>query len=324
MLTSLHLTNFKNFQDAALPLGPFTLIVGANATGKSNLRDAFRFLHGIGRGYSLADIIGEKYGPGGERQWPGIRGGIREITFTDTEEFGVRINFYMADELVNYSYSILMEYNTEESKLSIVDEMLMKGDTKVFYTPALDFLPEKYLPIEIDVPDEELGSADFRDHEPTITQISELDLYMDFIGEDINFALGTFSSMRFFDFVPDEMRKPSFPGQDVLGDRGENLASVLKAICENPEDKQTLLTWLQELTPMDAADFEFPTDFTGKILLVLVEKNGQKISAYSASDGTLRFLGIIAALLGSNPAKFTFWKNWRMAFIRRACICSCS
>ena len=48
---------------------------------------------------------------------------------------------------------------------------------------------------------------------------------------------------------------------------------------------------------MDARDFEFPADFTGKILLRLVEENGQKISAYSASDGTLRFLAAIAILL---------------------------
>ena len=113
-------------------------------------------------------------------------------------------------------------------------------------------------------------------------------------------------SMRFLDLVPDEMRKPSFPGQDVLGDRGENLSSVLQAICENPEDKQTLLSWLQELTPMDAADFEFVPDQIGRILVTLVEKNGQRISAYSASDGTLRFLAIIAALLGPHPAKFYF------------------
>ena len=31
-----------------------------------------------------------------------------------------------------------------------------------------------------------------------------------------------------------------------------------------------------------------------------MERNGRKVSAYSASDGTLRFLGILAALLNSN------------------------
>ena len=58
MITSLRLVNFKNFADETLKVGPFTVIVGANASGKSNIRDAFRFLHGIGRGYTLAEILG--------------------------------------------------------------------------------------------------------------------------------------------------------------------------------------------------------------------------------------------------------------------------
>ena len=60
MITSVRLVNFKNFADETLRVGPFTVIVGANASGKSNIRDAFRFLHGIGRGYTLAEIFGEQ------------------------------------------------------------------------------------------------------------------------------------------------------------------------------------------------------------------------------------------------------------------------
>ena len=42
MIKSLHLKRFKNFQDATLTLGPLTILIGANASGKSNIRDAFR------------------------------------------------------------------------------------------------------------------------------------------------------------------------------------------------------------------------------------------------------------------------------------------
>ena len=67
MITSLRLVNFKNFADETLRVGPFTVIVGANASGKSNIRDAFRFLHGIGRGYTLAETMGgEVWGRGPE------------------------------------------------------------------------------------------------------------------------------------------------------------------------------------------------------------------------------------------------------------------
>ena len=79
MITSVRLVNFKNFADETLRVGPFTVIVGANASGKSNIRDAFRFLHGIGRGYTLAEIVGGKYGAGGQVEWTEIRGAMDEI-----------------------------------------------------------------------------------------------------------------------------------------------------------------------------------------------------------------------------------------------------
>jgi predicted ATPase len=112
--------------------------------------------------------------------------------------------------------------------------------------------------------------------------------------------------MRFLDLNPDAMRRPSLPGQTTLGDRGENLSSVLQQICEVPERKATLLSWTQELTPMDARDFEFPSDLTGRILVTLVEGNGQRTSANSASDGTLRFLALIAAILAESDGLYFF------------------
>ena len=79
MITSLRLKDFKNFADETLRIGPFTVIVGANASGKSNIRDAFRVLHGIGRRYTLAEIVGGKYGAGGQPEWGPIRGAPHEI-----------------------------------------------------------------------------------------------------------------------------------------------------------------------------------------------------------------------------------------------------
>src|SRR5437764_9409488 len=97
MFTSLRLERFKSFKDAELKLGPFTVLIGANASGKSNLRDAFRFLHGIGRGYSLAEIIGEKYGEGGERVWTGIRGGPRAISYAGARSFALTVQMSESD-----------------------------------------------------------------------------------------------------------------------------------------------------------------------------------------------------------------------------------
>jgi predicted ATPase len=113
-------------------------------------------------------------------------------------------------------------------------------------------------------------------------------------------------SMRFLDLSPAAMKISSLPGQTVLGDRGENLSSVLHAICENASSRASLAEWVSELTPLDVVDFDFVPDQTGKIIVTLIEANGQRTSAYSASDGTLQFLAILAALLGPKSAKFYF------------------
>ena len=76
-----------------------------------------------------------------------------------------------------------------------------------------------------------------------------------------------------------------------------------------PSGAETLASWVRELTPMDVEDFEFPLDPSGRVHLTICEKNDKKISAYSASDGTLRFLAVLTALLGKNPASVYFFEE---------------
>ena len=102
MITSLRLVNFKNFADETLRVGPFTVIVGANASGKSNIRDAFRFLHGIGRGYTLAEIFGGKR----EAGWQPIRGAMNEIIRFGQSSFSVEVEMKVESGLADSSFTI--------------------------------------------------------------------------------------------------------------------------------------------------------------------------------------------------------------------------
>ena len=98
MITSIRLVNFKNFADETLRVGPFTVIVGANASGKSNIRDAFRFLHGIGRGYTLAEILGGKSGA----DWKTIRGAANEIVQFGQSGFSIEVGIQLEDADLSY------------------------------------------------------------------------------------------------------------------------------------------------------------------------------------------------------------------------------
>ena len=79
MVNELRLVNFKSFSDASLKVWPFTVIVGSNAIGKGNIGDAFRFVHGIGRGYNLVEIIGGRYVAGGLVAWAQLRGAANDL-----------------------------------------------------------------------------------------------------------------------------------------------------------------------------------------------------------------------------------------------------
>ena len=138
MITSLRLINFKNFADETLKLGPFTVIVGANASGKSNIRDAFRFLHGVGRGYTLAEIVGGKVGPGGQLEWEPIRGAPNEIVrmaegFSDgMGEFYARLSTRTGGKNMDYSCTVGINPGATDSGFRLLTETVLVEDRPIF------------------------------------------------------------------------------------------------------------------------------------------------------------------------------------------------
>ncbi len=319
MLTLLEFEDFKSFRKAKMKLGPLNVVIGANASGKSNIRDAVRFLHGVSRSYTLAEIIGEKYAEG-YLQWDGIRGGLKEICRAGTNHFSLAVGFRASGHNgasgAVYHYRIGVTVDDTRAAPRVVQESLYRGETLVFDSHPQVSPPHQDDPMHVSV--RLRGGGAYRkmgprlkaiSHQPVLTQILELARQRKLQGkirDEVTETLQELESVRFIDLSPEAMRKPSVPGQTALSDQGENLSSVLHSICQDPHLKSVLSSWIGELTPMDVVDFDFVPDPQGKILVYLVEKSGRKTSAYSASDGTLRFLGILTALLGPKSSKFYF------------------
>ena len=310
MITSLRLVDFKNFADETLRAGPFTVIVGANASGKSNIRDAFRFLHGIGRGYTLAEIIGGKYGAGGQVEWAPIRGAASEIIRFEQSGFFLRVDLRL--DGITAQYSIGIGYDEDSrSGFRVTREALGLGPGYVYTSrpdgpdPVRAQDDDAHLLLRMGKTGEQRKYGNriaVRPDHPALTQIREHKNVVRTHKYYAQLVMDTLAGIRFLDPMPDLMRKPAFPGQTVLGDNGENLPTVLQEICMNPEREAVFYEWARELTPMDVANFDFPRDpITGLVQLVIGETNKRKVSAYSASDGTLRFLAMLAALLGEHP-----------------------
>ncbi len=337
MLTSLRLRNFKNFADETLRLGPFTVIVGANASGKSNIRDALRFLHGVGRGYTLANVLGGKYGAGGQVEWEEIRGAPTEVIRHGQNKMHMDVDMAKAngEECVHaalpsgISYSIGVHAGAAlDGAFGVIREELCSYYTvdwgplgpNRMPTPIYTSDPPQPDPVAMQDDEHHLllrmakaGSQKKYGHRvavrpdrPALTQIEMhkpvLRTHKD-LARDV---AASFADMRFLDPAPRQLRQPAFPGQVVLGDSGENLPTVLQVIYNDRDRRETLLEWTRELTPMDVADFEFRTDASGKVQLAIRETDGRVTTSRSVSDGTLRFLGILAALLGEGPRMCVF------------------
>ena len=331
MITSLRLVDFKNFADERLRVGPFTVIVGANASGKSNIRDAFRFLHGIGRGYTLAEIMGGKYGAGGQAEWMSIRGAPKEITRLKVTEpsVGFTLSVRLAIPIGRTEKHVIERgaaYTIEvsggdgnSSGFRVAREELTVGNDKIYTShpghgdPVHSQDDDTHLLLRMAKTGRQKkygARIPVRQDQPALTQIREHKPVVRAHKDYAKKVIDILANMRFLDLIPDRMRQPAFPGQTVLGDSGENLPTVLRQICGDPERETNLIGWVRELTPMDVTDFEFPVDpVTGLVQLVIRETDRRRLSAYSVSDGTLRFLAMLAALLAENTTGLYFFEE---------------
>ena len=327
MITSIRLKDFKSFGDETLRFGPFTILVGANATGKSNLRDALRFLHGVARGYTLAEIIDGRYDAGGQQEWEPIRGGPNEIIRMESRNgvvsklsppaFGIQVNMMIAD--IEYIY--MMEVSRDHSRpnqFRITYESLQQNSQVVYKkqrsspddrtvdlseylnSDAIDLqsLPEEY---------RHRSSVDASLDRPILPQMRD-HRYTRPLKLPVERVLDVLSKCKFFSFSPDRMRMPSFP-RSTLGEYGENLSSVLEEICSDNQRSSILNSWVNELTPMDVKGFEFREDASKNIHLAVQEKSGKLFSAYSISDGTLKFLAMAAILLSNDEASLYVFED---------------
>ncbi len=101
MLTGLQLKNWKSFgeQSRRLDFAGLTLLVGPNASGKSNVLDALRFLQGMALGLPYGDILRGRW-EGQREVWPGIRGHVAEAARSGTKQFQIETTWKLGKSLL--------------------------------------------------------------------------------------------------------------------------------------------------------------------------------------------------------------------------------
>ena len=88
MIDRIVVENFKSLRRVDLKLGRMNLLIGANASGKSNFLDALRVLQGIGAGFTIGEILDGKPKSATSEVWDGIRGGSSKACYAAADGSG--------------------------------------------------------------------------------------------------------------------------------------------------------------------------------------------------------------------------------------------
>ncbi|WP_416309589.1 AAA family ATPase [Spirulina sp. 06S082] len=104
MIKKLTLENWKSFRKADLYIDPITVLIGKNASGKSNIIDAFDFLSRIARKETVETALN---GNGNTLE---IRGGSEWATRKSEYEFSLKV-VIDGDQYSDYLYSVTIDTN---------------------------------------------------------------------------------------------------------------------------------------------------------------------------------------------------------------------
>jgi predicted ATPase len=283
MLKRIRLKDFKSFVDEEVEVAPLTLLVGANASGKSNFLDAIRFLKGISFDLSLSEVLN------GETRarpdaWPGLRGRAEETARLGSDTFTLD-TLWLAPESGRRASAEGLQGNRVEIQHSITCRV----------APSVALEAEKY--VEMGVTNYAFRSGSGR----SILGDQDLQRAQKFPEESAIKKLGAaLQEIEFLSLNPANMR--GYGRQDLMGEDGENFSGLLAIWCSDPEEKKGFVAWLREFCAPEIEDIDFlEVKELGDVMAMFVERGGKRISARSISDGTLHFLGTLLALRTAQP-----------------------
>lgn len=310
MLTAIALKNFKSYKSARLPLAPLTVLIGANASGKSNAIEGMRLLSWLAHGQKLSSI---QYAvQKGDRV---VRGRAENLPYRQTDHFG------LGCEMDQREWNRLnMTISRREDELHVSAETLTHlGATVPLYD--LDLASSGHS-TDVGVAYNNFARGRNKPHVTCNDQtaiFTQLTSPATFNGNQTSSQVipdmakryeRLLSNIFFLDPVPARMRDYSFPTDKRLQGDGGNLSGILFNLWSDKSSanetvsaqRQDVLAFVQSLPEQDISGLGFLEEPRGGKLVYLTETFGEKSHDYDASllsDGTLRVLAIAAAMLSS-------------------------
>lgn len=313
MLQSIHLKDFKSFADEEVALAPLTVLVGANASGKSNLLDAIRFVQGVGLDFTVIETLQGRWEAGRE-VWKGLRGGLAEAVRHGQPSARITTTWRLDERSWRHEVGFTSQPKPRLLTESFRSPELDKGEFVALYQEAL---PSEHT--ELPVPE---GAEQFRHVVNRFVDQSFL-RRLSYSSPDSPFSvrfsapgiqaagevLSILSQSLFLTLSTEHMRTYSPKRTGLLGAQGEFLSSTLWALCQDTGTRQEWVDWLSELLSPELTGIDFIETELGDVMLALIEADGTRTSARSLSDGTLRFLGTLVALRTAPPGSFVLMEE---------------
>lgn len=311
MLKKLILENWKSFRYAELPIDPLTVLIGTNASGKSNAIEALEFIKRISQGKSLQSALL------GDQGLEPIRGGIEWATYNSRNQFTLKITFQnglfdvnTGYPLDNCIYSITVEASPKlrliSEALSLIEESAECGDLKERHIFEVGLSDDLSLNVRVnDIPKEFKLSDYCQSFLSSFNYSTGI-----FPGNTINKTVAgrtvsIFKNIFTLNPIPSEMRSFSSLSETLQSD-ASNLSGVLAALPDKEKTRveETLSRYAAHLPEKDI--LRVWAEPVGRLysdaMLYCEEARipGEEpriVDARAMSDGTLRFIAILTALL---------------------------
>lgn len=330
MIRKMSVSGYKSFKDVEVHFQPLSVIFGPNAAGKSNLLDALSLLSGLVTKKNLNKAFEEHRGLPLESFYYSDKG-FDKLLETDAAEAHFEVDVELSRRVIEQvektiadkrkgiepegkpkrriserflRYSLTLQILTKTGHLRVLNEQLVAlkktGEQKArkAFLEKVSSSGKERLHLRVEGHQAhptyyDLGldytiasTALYEPHYPHMTAFQR-----------------ELSTWRFYYFEPRILMREDAPLREVeaIGPRGENLAPFLNTITAN--DGRQLEAFNHALKYLLPSIERVQVDPTreGFLRLTIIE-NGLPYSSRVISEGTLRILGLLAALHPSSPA----------------------
>lgn len=311
MLHTLAVANYRSINRLILPLGRLNLITGANGSGKSNLYRALRLLAETAQGGVVNALAREgglesSFWAGPEKVSRRMRNG--EVPVQGGPRQGaMRLRLGFAGDDFGYSIALgLPESNSGEDRTTPSAFALDPEIKRECIWAGASYRPASLL---VDRAGAMVRMREGRSWEVLAQHVPNYDSLFDQIGNDPNcpevFQLReTIRRWRFYDHFRSDADAPARQPQlgtrtPVLHHDGRDLAAALQTIREIG-DPAALDAAIEDAFPGSRLRIDFQA---GGRFVVELQQEGllRPLGAAELSDGTLRYLLLVAALLTPRP-----------------------